>query len=449
MDRISIQVYLPWQVELLISHSFSLFFIVFLVGGFTSSAQQNEIGSSINPVGSGARAMGLGNAFIAVADDATAASWNPAGLIQLQAPEFSLAVEAHKRKGKISSPSNPENSSIHSLQLEDLNYASLVYPFYFQTSMVFSLNYLKVYRFDKSFSFPVSRFVPGTTLFNEQFDFQFDQDGEFSVLAPAYAVFINSKLSLGITVNIWNHALTDSSLYEKRQSSIGTVTSTTDPEFPVLSTSTWTEDRFVVDEGYSLVIGGLFRINDHWNAGVVVKPQFELELEHTSRRSESTLRPERKEFAELEFPLILGIGFTWRPMDEWTLSSDMTWTDWSKFLFSENGARTNPISGDLSTDSKLDDTYTVRLGCEYLIIRDSHLISLRGGLGYDPSPAVADEDKFYTASLGMGLQFGSFNFDAAWEFRWGNNVNSDTFRGITASQDIRQHRVLTSFIYYF
>jgi len=43
-------------------------------------AQTVEIGTSPNPVGSGARAMGLGNAFIAVADDATAAVWNPGGL---------------------------------------------------------------------------------------------------------------------------------------------------------------------------------------------------------------------------------------------------------------------------------------------------------------------------------------------------------------------------------
>jgi hypothetical protein len=35
---------------------------------------------SPNPVGSGARALGFG-AFIAVADDATAASWNPGGLV--------------------------------------------------------------------------------------------------------------------------------------------------------------------------------------------------------------------------------------------------------------------------------------------------------------------------------------------------------------------------------
>src|SRR5713101_8041536 len=42
------------------------------------------------PVGSGARAQGKAQAFIGVADDATAASHNPAGLVQLERPEVSL-----------------------------------------------------------------------------------------------------------------------------------------------------------------------------------------------------------------------------------------------------------------------------------------------------------------------------------------------------------------------
>jgi hypothetical protein len=42
--------------------------------------------------GSGARALGVAGAFTAVADDATAASWNPAGLIQLERPEASFML---------------------------------------------------------------------------------------------------------------------------------------------------------------------------------------------------------------------------------------------------------------------------------------------------------------------------------------------------------------------
>jgi hypothetical protein len=60
---------------------------VVVAGSGTASGQ---IASSLNRTGSGARAAGMANAFVAVSDDGSAASWNPAGLSQLRKPEFSL-----------------------------------------------------------------------------------------------------------------------------------------------------------------------------------------------------------------------------------------------------------------------------------------------------------------------------------------------------------------------
>ena len=69
--------------------------------------QEITITSSPNPVGSGARAIGMGSAFIAVADDATAASWNPAGLTQLRKPEVSFVLSYNKLGEDYSSSTNP------------------------------------------------------------------------------------------------------------------------------------------------------------------------------------------------------------------------------------------------------------------------------------------------------------------------------------------------------
>ncbi len=69
-----------------------------------------EIPSSLNPVGSGARALGMGGAFIAVADDATAASWNPGGLIQLVTPEVSAVGAYFDRTEDNTFGTNPEAS---------------------------------------------------------------------------------------------------------------------------------------------------------------------------------------------------------------------------------------------------------------------------------------------------------------------------------------------------
>src|SRR5438093_9310257 len=47
-------------------------------------------------LGSGARALGMGGAFLARADDATAASWNPAGLSYLRLPEISFVYSGNR-----------------------------------------------------------------------------------------------------------------------------------------------------------------------------------------------------------------------------------------------------------------------------------------------------------------------------------------------------------------
>jgi len=116
-----------------------------------------DLGASPNFVGSGARALGQGNAFIAVADDATAASWNPGGLTQLERPEISLALEAFRRRSDLTSSNQPDLESTDTLSLADLNYLSVAYPFRVcARQAVVSLNYLKQYRFDAKSSFPVA-----------------------------------------------------------------------------------------------------------------------------------------------------------------------------------------------------------------------------------------------------------------------------------------------------
>ncbi len=98
----------------------------------------------------------------------------------------------------------------------------------------------------------------------------------------------------------------------------------------------------------------------------------------------------------------------------------------------------------------MDDTYTVRLGSEYLVFLDRTICSIRCGMGYDPAPGVGDVDDIYTVSVGAGIQLlNRINLDLAYEFRWGNDVNQDILRGLDATQDIRHHRFLASTIYYF
>ena len=101
------EIFVPW-----LSFMNALLVLVLWIVPLSSIAQVPifDIPTSFNPVGSGARALGMGGAFIAVADDATAASWNPGGLIHLENPEVSMVGASYQRTDDLTFGTNPEAS---------------------------------------------------------------------------------------------------------------------------------------------------------------------------------------------------------------------------------------------------------------------------------------------------------------------------------------------------
>jgi long-subunit fatty acid transport protein len=423
----------------------ALLTLALTAGAHAQSIVTPELSIAPNPVGSGARAMGQGNAFIAVADDATAASWNPGGLSQLQRPEVSLAAEHLRLREDMQSGSYPTAESDRVVDLSDLNYASVVYPLFYRRSMVVSLNYLKQVRFGRVLEYPFRETIDDFTM---DLRHTYRQEGAFSSLAPAFGIDITPHLALGLALNIWNQEITQSSVYEQETRTAGSVQFGTDwGTFRQVYT-----DRFEVDHGYSLVLGGLYRFNAAWALGAVVKPAYSLRLAHTHTETYAEAgdtQTTSESSADLNLPLVAGLGLAWRPSDPLTVSADVTWTDWSNCTYVENGRETNPLTIGAASQSKLGDTRTARLGAEYLIIRPRCVVPLRCGAGCDPSPAVDGVDDYYSLSCGSGLQWGRYALDIAYEYRWGRDVGKDALSGIAGSEDITRHRVLASLIVYF
>lgn len=165
------------------------------------STDRIEIPSSPNPVGSGARALGMGGAFIAVADDATAASWNPGGLIQLQHPEFSVVGAWFHRAEDNTFVFRPESSGEQTVSESRLNYLSAAKPFtLWNRNMVVSVNYQHLYDFSREWHFPL--ITSGENRSTEYVDYE--SAGSLSAWGLAYCVeIIRGKLSFGFTLNFW------------------------------------------------------------------------------------------------------------------------------------------------------------------------------------------------------------------------------------------------------
>ena len=416
--------------------------------------QQVGIASSPNPVGSGARALGMGGAFIGVADDATAASWNPAGLIQLEKPELTVVGEYVNRREEFSSALRPEIENTGRVDATNLNYFAATLPFHFYRNMVASVNYQRLYDFKREFSHRLDFTQAGLDLVQDK---HFAQDGSVGALGLAGAVEITPTLSLGATVNIWTDELFwrngwDETFSETSSGTIGGVPA---------SSATYIKDEYSRFRGLNANIGVLWNVIPALTVGAVLKTPFTATVEHTFEfRQAQTLAPPvdtvtttrqlLSEDVDLYMPLSYGIGVAWRFSDVLTVDLDIYRTHWSDYRLEDGrGNKFSPITGLPRDQSDVNDTTQVRIGAEYLFLFPNRqlVVPLRAGIFYDPEPAQGGLKDFYGIALGSGLAYKRLIFDVAYNFRWAGDV--DTGNLITTSTaDVRQHAILASLIFH-
>jgi long-subunit fatty acid transport protein len=417
--------------------------------------QQVGISSTPNPVGSGARAVGMGGAFIAVADDATAASWNPSGLIQLERPELSIVGEYFYNREEFSSDINPEINNTGDAEDLNLNYFSFTYPFHFYRNMVVSINHQNLYNFDRSFSHRLDFSSAGLDLSQEK---NFNQEGSVGALGLAAAVEIAPSISLGATLNIWTDELFwkngwDATFSER---SVGTLSGVP------ISIDTLIHDNYSNFRGINANLGLRWNISNHLTLGAVVKTPFTADLHHEFSFSqvetsgppvngETESKQRIIEDVELEMPLSYGIGLAWRVSDMFTAGIDVYRTEWSNYILKDSqGNEFSPIDGRPESESNVKDTTQVRIGCEYLFIgkKTGMVIPVRGGLFYDPVPSDGSPEDLFGFSVGSGVAYKQFIFDVAYQLRWGNDVDTGNLIA-TSKADIAQHTILASIIFHF
>jgi len=445
-------------------------------------AQELEIAVSPSPVGSGARAAGMADAFVAIADDATAASWNPAGLVQLERPEISIVGSFNGLYEEFGADWHDEVDSHHDDHNVDLNYLSVAYPLpmlVLGRNVCVSLNYQRKYDFSRRFklNYNIAQGYAGG-VFNDLLEFDFEQSGGLSTVSPAIATEITHRLAVGAAFNFWRSTcLSDNSWEQKTKASHVTLFG----NVPFLSWSK-AKEEYADFSGENMTLGLLWNVTDRWSVGARYDTAFTGEADYT--RVGSTLgsnlfggrpavRPPdfvdpryvKHEKRHVRFPASLALGVAYRPNDRLTLSLDVTRTDWNDFYFKDAAGRKFSLVNAEILDNILDldephfdHTTTVRLGAEYVFVPKQpdeealdRLWTLRGGLFYDPEPASEGRDDFYGLALGCGLLARQrVNVDLAYQFRYGHDVNHDFIRGVPGfREDVLQHRVLLSTVIYF
>ena len=495
--------------------------VILMSPAMGQQGRQFDVTSSPNVVGSGARAMGVGGAFIAIADDATAASWNPAALIIMRRPEAAimLSYEDRERWGNT--------------KLYDFNYIAVSYPFTLaDRNMVVSFNYQRLFDFNRIFinSFhseeienetwqwgplgpPGRPVTQNLTTRTSDIEVSKEVTGDIGAIAPAFAIQIVPKLSVGVTVNFWMDGLVNdgySSVYTQHEEGnhrselfiyldknddhhldpgelIPIKHKTSDPRY-------FTNDITIKREfdffGINANLGLLWMVTPELSIGAVYKMPFTAKVDFVQEEEivGATISDrERKEIREpisrstkrykIAFPAVYGLGMAWRFNDEFTMALDVSYTEWNKFIIREyeplgvravptimgttgdkylKGMRTSAVNGVPTQYARVKGAYTARLGAEYLFILTKTIIPARLGFAYDPEPAQGNPDDFYDVTGGTGIMlFDRLIFDIAYVHRWSQSATLATWTDVDGNireekrGPVTQHIVMLSTIFHF
>ena len=386
----------------------------------------------------GARSLGFGGAFVALADDATAAFANPAGLIQLTEPEISIEGRSWRYETPYTAggraAGEPTGLGIDTLDrpleaestasLEGLSFFSLVYPLR-DWSLAFFQHQLLNFEMTQEIQ---GLFGPGSgpadtyrgPIERAFFDFEITTRG----VAAGYRA--GDRLSLGLGVSHHDPAtyfIGDEYLPEDDTVAGYFAPSSFRPER--LSHSVRAE---IPSSDWGLTVGWLWSMSREWKLGGVFREGPELELTGvvTAGPASRDLPPGRSFVlgsTSWHFPDVYGLGLSYRSPDgHWAAGFEWNRVEYASVIES--------LVPDLATPGDvLDDADELHLGGEYAFFAGRSIVAVRLGAWHDPDHRVRNESggPFVRAELlrgedelhlagGLGVAFEKLQIDLGVDF---------------------------------
>ena len=411
--------------------------------------------------GAGARAVGTGGAFIAVADDATAVSYNPAGLAQLLRPEISLTGAYHSRNMTMTgfsnkNPDTPDtwDNSGSKDQGTKPNFLSVAIPWKrdgLNTTLQFSYQRLLDFDLADNRGFNATPNGGGASQAISQ---NIEQEGGIDLYSVALGAELSQRILVGASINVWRGSWDFSST--SSTSANGT------QQFDSIMAQ---GNQF---RGLNANLGLIWR-SDLVNVGVVYRTPFTATYTFDNSRvtlDASTGLPVGSTGArqpyDVKWPETLGWGLGIHPVSRLLLTADWSRTPWSNTVFKPSGtAYDNMNFFDMAVKSKTRNCTDFHTGGEWVaFLGDSVVIPIRAGYFKEPQPMVdsntGTQQIFYGWTAGFGIKFSSFTVDAAFKdsrsSRYISQLNdSAPSGGVEAyaygTQNITEKQVFLSLIY--
>lgn len=393
----------------------------------------------------GAKAMGMGFAFTAQADDPSAIYFNPAGLTQLTGQNVMLGLTYVKENGAEYNGTTPVDA-IAAQKSETQKTLNFYIPNAYYT------NTTK----DGYISYGVGIFSPfglGQEYNNENNDSIFRNqitkiDLKTIVVNPTIAFKVNDVLSLGFGIDyMWGQAKLAKT-----------------PWSPNLGGNIYNLDLKADGDAWGYNFGVLLKATENLRIGANYRSAFNLELKDgdvTLANINSTGVPAlgggsvsqvffggKSSFstngnATIYLPATFALGASYT-MGKLTMNADADWTFWHSFasLPISFQAHRPPVLVDSNASKEWKDVCAVRLGAEYRVIDP---LSLRAGFVYDPSPVPAGtmgpelpDANRRNYMVGAGYKIGPVTIDGAFMYidkfdRKVNNQNNATLTGFNGT----------------
>lgn len=469
------------------------------------SVQNIVLRNSFNPIGAGARGLGMGGAFIAVADDGTASSFNPAGLAQLRRSELAIVGFTSSLRSTISNNSRGNLSDVSRTDTHrSPDFVGLSVPFELSgRNLTVQLSYQRsVDLFGQGSATVLQAFstselirlglVDQQTVTRLRLDPITDlvvdvspkQEGAFHTASLALGYQVTDRLALGASFNYW---------FANWRAEGTSTTRLMNGLFRVGQPAVElyrVQTRFDQEQSlraFNANLGMLLKFR-RVSLGATARLPFtgDYDLAETGTitqqetgRATATIPLDNDARARMRWPRALGAGIALRPFSKLTLSADVSKAYWSRAVIEDvpSGALLTPASADAYADRNffdLDvaaqtstrDTLQWRAGAEFLITTSRVIFPVRAGVYRDRSPISDlsnDEGREIEGlTAGIGLNFSSFVLDVGFERRKSAGTvglrlsRTPTTTGPTtgatlglSSENVREDRFVASLIYRF
>ena len=363
-----------------------------------------------NLLGGGARARGMGGAFIGVSDDPSAASWNPAGLTQLDKYQIGATLYFLNPKLKygtnyLDTAGNVYATFPNSLKQSkaSISFGSVILPFkIYQKEVVGSVLYNRSSDiYDKRvYNFPGARRIDNfgvyhmtdTTITGADSvrigDKEDEITGGLDIVNLSLGTKVYKDLSLGVGINIY----TGSYEYNSNQQ----IRFTWNPAFDTLITY----HPFIKGtySGVNFTLGALYKYRD-FRIGAIVKTPFKLQEKDDVQflkdviingvtitnpdaiSSRPVFQVEYKQ--KWEIPLTIGFGASYR-IKGLTLAGDLELRNFSQTKLQYPFRWSDPNSPTATMDLDWNSLTQFRIGGEYVYQSKYGSIPIRAGFRNDP-----------------------------------------------------------------